>query len=55
MPISSEEKALLDLIARYAFLTHCKDTELIDLGTYSKILYQLSEEDMERIKYYTRK
>jgi hypothetical protein len=43
MTPTKDEKELLDLIARYTFLTHCKDTELLDLGTYSKILYQLSE------------
>jgi hypothetical protein len=53
MPVKQEEKVLLDLIARYQYLTDCKDNDLIDLGTYSKILWEnLSEDDMERIKYY---
>jgi hypothetical protein len=53
MTIKQEEKVLLDLIARYQYLTDCKDNNLIDLGTYSKILWEnLSENDMERIKYY---
>ena len=50
-----KRKTLLDLIARYTFLTECKDTDLLDLGTYSKILYQLSGEDMERIKHYVQR
>jgi len=29
-----------------------KEKDLLDLVTYSKILYQLGEENMERIKYY---
>jgi len=52
MPIPEHDKTLLDLIARYTFLADCKDTGLLDLGTYSKILFQLAEDDMERIKYY---
>jgi hypothetical protein len=53
MPVKQEEKVLLDLISRYQYLTDCKDNDLIDLGTYSKILWEnLSEDDMERIKYY---
>ena len=53
MPVSRKEKRLLDLIARYQYLTDCKDNDLIDLGTYSKILWEnLSENDMEHIKYY---
>ena len=53
MQVKQEEKALLDLIARYQYLTDCKDNNLIDLGTYSKILWEtLSEDDMERIKYF---
>ena len=53
MPVKQEEKVLLDLIARYQHLTDCKDNGLIDLGKYSKILWEnLSEDDMERIKYY---
>ena len=53
MPIKQEEKVLLDLIAKYQYLTDCKDNDLIDLGTYSKLLWDiLSEDDMERIKYY---
>ncbi len=51
-PLSPIEKHPLDLIAKYVFLTDCKDTNLLDLGTYSKILYQLGEDGMERIKYY---
>ena len=43
---------MLDLIARYTFLTGCKDNGLLDLGIYDKILYQLDEVDMERTKYY---
>ena len=51
--MANEDKQLLDLIARYTFLTQCKDTELLDLGTYSKILWhELSENEMEKIKYY---
>jgi hypothetical protein len=52
MIMKQQEKELLDLIAKYTFLTNCKDNGLLDLGTYSKALYQLDEEDMERIKYY---
>ena len=53
MPVKQEEKVLLDLIARYQYLTDCKDNDLIDLGTYSKILWEnLYENDMELIKYY---
>ena len=52
MPPSPKEKVLLDLIAKYTFLTDCKDTGNLDIVTYSKILYQLGEENMERIKYY---
>jgi hypothetical protein len=52
MAISSEDKELLELIAKYTFLTDCKDTGNLDIVTYSEILYQLGEENMERIKYY---
>lgn len=53
MSLNQKEKILLDLIARYQYLTDCKDNGLIDLGTYSKILWEnLSEDDMECIKYY---
>ncbi len=34
------------------FLTDCKDTGNLDIVTYSNILYQLGEDNMERIKYY---
>jgi len=49
MTVQQKEKELLDLIARYKFLTGCKDNGLLDLGTYSKILYQLGEENMEHL------
>jgi hypothetical protein len=52
MPIPPEEKSLLDLIAKYTFLTHCKDNEQLDPGTYNEILWKLSREEMRRIKYY---
>jgi hypothetical protein len=52
MAPTKDEKSLLDLIAKYTFLTDCKDTGNLDLVTYSEILYQLGEENMERIKYY---
>jgi len=52
MTVKQTEKELLDLIAKYTFLTDCKDNGLLDLGIYSNILFRLNTEDMERIKYY---
>ena len=53
MPISSEEKDLLQLVAKYTAITTYKDNGIIDIDTYSKILWDnLSRDEMERIKLY---
>jgi len=52
MDITKAEKDILDLIAKYSFLTDCKDTGLLDLNSYAHIVYRLGERNMELIKYY---
>jgi hypothetical protein len=39
MPISPEEKDLLDLPAKYNFLEQCQHTGLIDRGTFDRMVY----------------
>jgi len=39
MSIPANEKSLLDLIARFQYLTEYKDKGIISLATYSNILY----------------
>ncbi|MFC1876625.1 hypothetical protein ACFL2E_05050 [Thermodesulfobacteriota bacterium] len=52
MAVTKAEKDILDLIAKYSFLTDCKDTGLLDLNSYAQIVYRFGERNMERIKYY---
>ena len=52
MALTKAEKDILDLIAKYSFLTDCKDTGLLDLNSYAHIVYQFGERNMELIKYY---
>jgi len=53
MPISQEEKDLMQLLARYTAITTYKDNGIIDLEVYSKLLWDnLNTEEMKRIKYY---
>ena len=52
MPIPTNEKSLLKLIARFQYLTDYKDKGIISLETYSNILLKSYDDEMERIKFY---
>jgi hypothetical protein len=52
MPISPEEKRLLDLIAKYNFLDQCNATGILDRDTFDRLTFQMGAENMEKIQYY---
>jgi len=52
MPISPEEKDLLDLIAKYNYLDRCNATGLLDRDTFDRLVFQMGSDNMEKVQYY---
>lgn len=52
MSLEHHEKVIVELLAKYSFIEHCKETGIISPEDYAEICKSWGEKPLELIKFY---